>query len=424
MMETSSSTHILTGEPTDKFKFVYVVFYYIGLAIIFPYNMLITVNDFWMFKFRNVSEPFNCSSDHLTSLQKSFPGYFALSSNVPLTVFALVSLFISHLVSLKVRVLVSNVIMFLSLGLLVVVLADQDSDSWQLSLFNLVLVLNTIFCSVTGIYQAGILGNSGRFPPRYIGCWNDGMGLGGVLPAIINIAVLGLNPPPVTTGLVCLSTALLVVVFALPLYYFASKTDFYVHHSGIQLLTQRITIIDYFQVVKKSWIHIFSVFLCYTVTLAVYPGVTALVRPASHTPSTWNDKFFVPVCCFLVVSLGDWMGRSVTTITQWPPPSFLADVGVLLGSMARVSFIPLIMFCNVAPLNRSTQVLFKSDIAYVIIMVFFGFSSGYLANVSLMLGPKQVGLELQEAAGLMLNIASVFGLGLGSLVAPSLVELL
>ena len=67
----------------------------------------------------------------------------------------------------QVRMLVTNTIMALSLGVLVV-MAAQDSDSWQMSLFYWVLVLNTIYSSVNGLYQAGFLGNLGRFPPRWI----------------------------------------------------------------------------------------------------------------------------------------------------------------------------------------------------------------------------------------------------------------
>ena len=45
-------------------------------------------------------------------------------------------------------------------------------------------------------------------------------------------------------------------------------------------------------------------------------------------------------------------------------------------------------------------------------------------NTALMLGPKKVGLELQEVSGTILVTALVFGLGVGSLLGPSLVSLL
>ena len=41
-----------------------------------------------------------------------------------------------------------------------------------------------------------------------------------------------------------------------------------------------------------------------------------------------------------------------------------------------------------------------------------------------MLGPKKVGLDLQEVSGTIFIAVLVFGLGLGSLLGPSLVSLL
>ena len=36
--------------PTDPKRFVYISFYYIGLTILFPKTMLITIMDFWNYK--------------------------------------------------------------------------------------------------------------------------------------------------------------------------------------------------------------------------------------------------------------------------------------------------------------------------------------------------------------------------------------
>ena len=62
-----------TKEPKDRWHGVYLVFYYTGLAILFPYTMLITVTGFWNYKWRNVSLPYNSSREELTEMQKQFP---------------------------------------------------------------------------------------------------------------------------------------------------------------------------------------------------------------------------------------------------------------------------------------------------------------------------------------------------------------
>jgi len=123
-------------------------------------------------------------------------------------------------------------------------------------------------------------------------------------------------------------------------------------------------------------------------------------------------------------SVGDWMGRSFATLTQWPGPGTYSEIGVSAAVLARISFIPLLMRCNIAPSNRGTQIWFPSDAAFVVLMSVFSFTGGYLGNVGLMLGPKKVALRLQESAGMMFTIVLVFGVGFGSTLGPSIVTLL
>ncbi len=40
--------------PKDKYNFVYWASFLIGLTILLPWNILITVSGFWDYKFRNV----------------------------------------------------------------------------------------------------------------------------------------------------------------------------------------------------------------------------------------------------------------------------------------------------------------------------------------------------------------------------------
>ena len=92
--------------------------------------------------------------------------------------------------------------------------------------------------------------------------------------------------------------------------------------------------------------------------------------------------------------------------------------------VGRIAFIPLLMRCNIAPLNRETEIWFSSDLTFAALMSVFSVTGGYLGNVGLMLGPKKVGLELQETAGMILTTALVLGLGIGSTLGPSILTFL
>jgi hypothetical protein len=40
--------------PEDRRKLVYVVFYWLGIGTLLPWNFFITVNDYWNYKLRTV----------------------------------------------------------------------------------------------------------------------------------------------------------------------------------------------------------------------------------------------------------------------------------------------------------------------------------------------------------------------------------
>ena len=67
----------------------------------------------------------------------------------------------------------------------------------------------------------------------------------------------------------------------------------------------------------------------------------------------------------------DWLGKSVASVTQWPGPGRWTEVGVCVGVCARVVFIPAIMACNVAPSNRSSEVLLHEDWMYACLLAVF-----------------------------------------------------
>lgn len=61
------------------------------MTIMFPYMMLITLTDFWNYKFRNTSAAANASSEQLTAAAAQFPGYLAITGNVPLALFVILT---------------------------------------------------------------------------------------------------------------------------------------------------------------------------------------------------------------------------------------------------------------------------------------------------------------------------------------------
>ncbi|CDQ92529.1 unnamed protein product [Oncorhynchus mykiss] len=151
----------------------------------------------------------------------------------------------------------------------------------------------------------------------------------------------------------------------------------------------------------------FCVVFVFTVTLAVFPAITVDVK--TIYPGKW-ESYFISVCCFLIFNVCDWIGRTVTTLFQWPPKeSRLFPVLVV----SRVVFVPLLMLCNVQ--SRSyLPVLFSHDAAFALIMVLFSLSSGYCVCLSMSYAPQLVASKDAETAGALMTFFLGLGLSIGA----------
>jgi len=374
--------------PTDHRRMVYYGVCYIGMTFLFPYIMCITIMDFWNYKFRDTSLLPNSTGEQITDLQKKFPGYLSISGNLPLAVFCILTTIFGWRFDLKKRILLTACGEVLAFGVIAIA-AGIDTDHQQESLFILIMVGSTAYTSINAVLQASFLGNIGRFPPRYIGTTFDGTGIGQVLPAVVSIIVLATSLPKQIIGTACLSFALFTIVVMIVVYVFLTKSAFYRYHSGLdEKSSNGLTFKDFFTVIRSIWLYVFIVFMDYGITLSCHPALTALIRPVSTEPSQWNEKYFVPVCCFLVQSVSDWVGKFIATRTQWPKPGKWTDVGVAVAVVSRIAFIPAMLACNLAPGNRKTKIWFHTDIAWICFLTIFSITGGFLGNVGLMVGPK------------------------------------
>ena len=91
---------------------------------------------------------------------------------------------------------------------------------------------------------------------------------------------------------------------------------------------------------------------------------------------------------------------------------------MLTSTLFRFVFLPLFLFCNIRPEGRAlTWVAFESDTAYIVIMMLFSISNGYVGSICMMSGPQLVkGEEALTAANMMVACLGL-GLGLGSFLS-------
>ncbi|KAL1122166.1 hypothetical protein AAG570_003571 [Ranatra chinensis] len=421
-------------EPTDRYNIAYIIFYILGTIILLPWFFFITAEEYWMYKFRALSRNTTLTETGRSELQACFTSYMTIAATVPCTLFLIINPLINHRISLNLRMFGSLLTMFV-LFIVTTVFVKVDTDSWQEDFFYLTLAIVVVLNIASAILQSAVFGVVGRFPSRYIAGAVSGQALGGIMAAVAEIVSLWVGASPVLSALVYFIMADVFIVMAMGSYAFLATTVFFKFysketpkHGSIQyepVTTDKeapiVRDISYLGIIKKIWVHGMSLWFCFVVMFSVYPSITVLIKSIhAGNQSEWHDVYFVPVVTFLLYSFCDYTGRLISGYLQWPEKRSWI---IALMSILRIVFIPLVMFCNAQP-RHHLPVIIDSDWYYVAIIVAFGLSNGYLANITFINVPKIVSAHEQEVASSMLAAFLGVGIACGSGISLIFVKLL
>eukprot|EP00096_Caligus_rogercresseyi_P001486 TRINITY_DN1240_c0_g1_i5.p1 TRINITY_DN1240_c0_g1~~TRINITY_DN1240_c0_g1_i5.p1 ORF type:complete len:473 (-),score=120.20 TRINITY_DN1240_c0_g1_i5:837-2255(-) len=408
------------GIITDKNLRVLVTFYIFGMSSLLPWNFFISAEPFWDYKFRNVSG--QAHEGTKTELQREFWSYLSIASNVPMSICVVLNAFFGQRFSLHLRVAI-NLMMIIGLFSFICVLALVNTDAWQREFMGLVLLVVIVMSVGLAVFQGGIYGLGGKFPPKYMGSIVSGGAMGGIFPSILNIVViatLSSSGGQDVVGFVFFLIATLFLIFTLLAYYNVKKSTYFClyndHRSGENEVVASLKTVG--SVFRRSWISAATVFVTFAVTLSVFPALVVHVESFSLNP-TWSQLYFTPVICFLLFNICDYVGREIAARF----PGFgKRSLIVLALSTSRIFLIPAFMLCNI-PGQRNLPVFFRSDSDFIFLMILFGLSNGYLGALPMINGPDVFEEpELQEMVGMILVACLCLGTAIGSILSYGLIN--
>jgi len=476
--------------PVDRFRLVYVVFVMLGIGTLLPWNFFISVFSYWMHKFRTV-EPVQLSATAdadadadvtdanatanatalteesgggggLNAMQEGWNPKLSIFSMVPNVTILILNAVFGHRFRTQPRLLVSLILVII-LFAFTAGMTMVDSDEWQEAFLYITLASAVLININAAIFQGGLLGVAGKFPPQYMGGVFSGQAVGGIFASVTAVVMTLMGADPIYNGFFCFLFAVAFLTFSLVLYLWLTKSEFFQFYLGennggeaieakemekgqvqngdngnglgpeAEKLMQmdgphpppvKVVIpvrVNPLLVFKQIFIYAFSVFFVFAVTLACFPGTTASVKSvnAADYPE-WANKYYISVCCFVLFNVGDYIGRFAAELLQWPKPGFFGMVVVLVASLARLAFVPLFLYCNVAPENRSvTSVQFESDTVYIVTMLLFSITNGYLANVCMISAPQVCPPEEQQTAASLMVALLGLGLGTGAMLSTA-----
>ncbi|XP_072031388.1 equilibrative nucleoside transporter 3-like [Amphiura filiformis] len=109
-----------------------------------------------------------------------------------------------------------------------------------------------------------------------------------------------------------------------------------------------------------------------------------MVAPTSENMAPFMQKFFIPITCFLLFNVCDFLGSCVPAWVKWPSAKY-----TWILTTARILFYPIFLFSNYRPATRHLPV-FLNDWAYIVVVIAMGLSNGYLKTIVMMDGPQAV----------------------------------
>lgn len=414
--------------PVDRYYFVKNVFLLLGVVLMLPWNFTTNASDFWMYKFRNVSIPYDYTFTHKTELQAHLFGAFSVASSFPSLIAVYLGTLFNHRIGQETRNILgfSLCIVFFAI---VTAFVKINTDNWQVGFFVLTVILLSLLNVFASWLQGGIIGLAALLPSDYMHSLVIGMAVGGLFASVLQIICLLGHPEPTTVALAYFLCAIFVFVLALVCFLVMLSTGFFMHcvknpEGSIQdLITNSDLEIKASTtlILRKVWPQAASAMYVMAVSMAVFPAVTVLVVSSDvESGSAWTGRFFMPVCGYLVFNAGDLTGRIVCS---YVPLNEKHEKTVLWLTLARTVFIPLFMLCNAHP-RRYLPVLLDSDVAFVALMTAFAFTNGYLLSASMMQSSRKVPSYLQERTGFLMCSAIMTGLTIGGFASVLLIKLL
>ncbi|NXM70865.1 S29A1 protein, partial [Serilophus lunatus] len=451
--------------PQDRYKAVWLIFFILGLGTLLPWNFFMTAREYFISRLKDPEETSHVRNQTGEAtftpsyLQSMFDNFMTLCAMVPLLIFTCLNSFIHQRIPQQIRISGSLVAIGL-VFLVTAVMVKVPMDSLPFFIFTMISII--FINSFGAILQSSLFGLAGLLPASYTAPIMSGQGLAGTFAALAMIFSIAIGAQQPESFIGYFSTACVAIALAIFSYIILPRMDFFRYYSmkdkteyrvynaeletkrdlikkALSFLGSAIALLVCFPadengmeqnnskiipihnpdekpsvvaIFKKLWVMALSVCFVFTITIGVFPAITAKVSTVLGVGNRW-DLYFIPVSCFLLFNVFDWMGRSLTALFTWPgKDSCLLPAMVVL----RVIFVPLFMLCNVQP-RHYLPVVFSHDAWYIIFMILFSFSNGYLASLCMCFGPKKVLAHEAETAGAVMAFFLSLGLALGAAVS-------
>ena len=145
----------MKDQPEDRFNLVYLIFGWLGIGTLLPWNFFITVTAYWNSKWQNVDQSggavFNATQESY-DLKSNWGSNMAMASMIPNVTFLLLNAVFGHHFKTTPRLLVSLILVILLFGA-TCAMTKIDTDDFQNEFYIGTLVSIVLININSAIFQ-------------------------------------------------------------------------------------------------------------------------------------------------------------------------------------------------------------------------------------------------------------------------------
>lgn len=394
-------------EPKDHFFLVRTTCFLLGFMNLAPLLFASTAAGYWLYKFRDpsIGSGTTLGMDR-TTLQAYYQPVSMVAQQVPSVTMSCLMTVYGHKVPHMRRTLVS-LLLFIGLYLLFTLFTQINTDSWQTPFFVVAIFLSMMNSSLAATMQMSTAVLISKLPHEYLMYFLIGQN-GAFISTFLQIISLALTDDQPTSGLLYFSSGAILILITLVLTMLSRKTkvfEYYEIEAAKEQHSEMINWAEAKEVIKKMWPCQAVLGLMIMTISTIHPSITTLVvsqNEANHT--AWTEKFFTPVCAFLVIEVSAIIGRIMSRKFFITESNKYWYVGLTV--LRLFISIPICMLFDAEP--RNFPVVFDKDWEFIVFMFIFGFTNGWIWNVSAMSLKTLVPKKQEVAFKLLALTISVF----------------
>ncbi|KAF8362632.1 hypothetical protein PRIPAC_89555 [Pristionchus pacificus] len=379
----------------------------VAMTSLIPYNLFMNAHQYIYYKLRNATD-FSSSNDSsllddilaadrnqsslslgsqpTTDLQRAYEGWFTLTSNIACILGSLVNTLGTDSLSNSFRVITGHVIVLLSL-MPAILYTFMDTDN------------------------AGIQGLAATYSKTHINVVIIGQSIAGITTCLMSIFCQAATENAILNGRVYFGIAFTWTIVSVICYLFVIRSahakdriddcdplvnedeedeepEETQHPEDIQALHSRSLCDRCTHILQQCGPDMATALFVILVSCAAFPALCSQVRTQTHS-ATWR-AYFSSVCCFLLYSCADGLGRTRRQLQNL--------------ALARLLLLPLIAACDVQPRWHSPT-LIRNDYIFVLLNMSLALSNGFCYTHAYVKAVQSVETHLRETAGSMMSLA-------------------